>query len=174
MTSFRDYPQGNRDIQDMLERHVYADMEHVEGAGSVVRIKGTGTEDQEVPTIQTGYGFRLKADTDAEVLVFGGGSDTNLKFALVQIPHAKQRQWEEGRSGIQNVNDPDHAIEFRDGACYLTKGTFTTADGTIEVQNGRVIIRGSATITGPLTVNGGVTAPVYNIGTDPNVPPPTP
>lgn len=175
MTSYRAFDQGNRDLQDALERHVYSDVEYVSGAGAVVHVKGTGTEDQEVPTITTGVGFRLPKDTDAEVLVFGGGSDTNQKFALVQLPVDKQREWAEGRSGVQNAMDPSHALEFRDGRLHLTKGTFTVGDGgTIEVQDGKVYIRASVTITGPLIANGGVTAPSYAVGSDNNVPKPTP
>lgn len=175
MTSFRDYGQGNRDIQDMVERHVFAELENVRGAGSVVRIRGTGTEDQEVPTIVTSVGFRLPKDADAEVLVFGGGSDTSLKFALVQLPADKQREWPEGRGGVQNPMDPSHALEFREGRLHLTKGSFTIGDGgTLDISDGKVIIRGKVTITGPLTVNQPITAPAYLVGTDSNVPDPTP
>lgn len=155
----------------MAERHIYDDVEYVEGAGSVVKIKGTGTQDEEVPVINTGYGATLEKGADAEVLVIGGSSDTNLKMAFVQIPAGKQRKWPQGRSGIQNAADATHALEFSDGKLTLTKGTFQVGEGgTIEVRDGQIYIRGNATITGALTVNGGVIASSYDVGTNPDVP----
>lgn len=170
MTTGNPYGQRDYDVQDMVERHVYSDVKYVSGAGSVVKVKGTGTEDDEVPTIVTGYGMRLPKDADAEVMVFGGNSDSNLKFAFVQIPAAKQREWQEGRSGIQNADDPTHALEFRNGELRLTKGTFIVGDGAIQISNGQIYIRGNVTVTGTLTANGGVVTPSVTPGNDPNVP----
>lgn len=175
MTSYNGYPGRNRDMQDMLERHVYVDMEYVPNAGSVVKVKGTGTEDQEVPVIATGFGFRAPKDTDLEVLVVGGGSDTNLKFAMLQLPADKQREWAEGRSGVQNALDPTHAIEFRDGRAHITKGTFTVGDGSIfEVTPTGVIIRGNLAVSGVITSSERVVAPVVVQGISPTIPPATP
>jgi len=171
MTSTIIYSETKRNIQDGSERHVYGDMEYVPGAGSVVKVRGNGSEDDEVPTMVTGYGFRLPKDTDAEVLVFASGGDVNNKVALLTIPHDKQREWKEGRGGIQNPMDPTHALEFKDGNLHLTKGTFSTGDGgTIEVKDGQIIIRGNVVVTGQMTVNGGIITPSVSPGNDPNVP----
>lgn len=171
MTSFATFPARNRDQQDGAERHLFDSLEYVPGAGSVVKVKGTGTEDIEAPVIQSGYGFNPKKGADAEVLLLALGSDTNMKFALVNIPAEKQREWKEGRGGIQNPDDASHALEFQDGKLVLTKGTFTTADGSIEVRNGQTYIRGNVTVTGVLTANGGVVTPNVSPGSDQNVPP---
>jgi hypothetical protein len=169
------YRERNRDIQDGTERHIYKDVEYIDGAGSVVRVEGTGSEDQEAPVIATGYGFTLKKGTDAEVILLSLGSDTDQKYALVQLPADKQRKWPEGRGGVQNPTDATHALEFRDGRLHLTKGSFTVGDGnTIDVRDGQIYMRGKVTIDGPLIVNGGITTPSITPGTDTNVPDPTP
>lgn len=171
MTSFNTFSSRNRDQQDANERHIFESLEYVKGAGSVVKVAGTGTEDLEAPVINSGYGHNPKKGADAEVILLALGSDTNMKFALVQIPADKQREWKEGRGGIQNPSDADHALEFKDGALHLTKGTFSVGDGgTIEIQNGQVYIRADATITGKLTVNGGIITPNVTPGTNPDVP----
>ncbi len=171
MTSFASFAPRNRDLQDANERHSFESLEYIKGAGSVVKVKGTGTEDIEAPVINSGYGFNPEKGADSEVILIALGSDTNMKFALVQIPAEKQREWKEGRGGVQNPSDPDHALEFRNGQLHLTKGTFSVGDGgTIEVKDGQVIIRADATITGKLTVNGGIVTPTVTPGNDPNVP----
>lgn len=171
MTSFATFQPRDRDLQDANERHIFESLEYVKGAGSVVKVKGTGTEDIEAPVLNSGYGHNPKKGADSEVILLALGSDTNMKFALVQIPADKQREWKEGRGGIQNPDDPDHALEFRDGQLHLTKGTFSVGEGgTIEVKDGQIIIRADAVITGKLTVNGGIITPEVTPGRDDKVP----
>jgi len=171
MTSFNNFNSRNRDMQDGAERHIFESVEYVKGSGSYVKVKGTGTEDVEAPVIHIGYGHTPSKGADAEVITLSLGSDPNLKFALVQIPADKQREWKEGRGGIQHPSDPTHALEFQDGKLKLTKGIFTVGEnGTLEVRDGQIYFRGDMTITGKLTVNGGVITPDVSPGTDDKVP----
>lgn len=169
--SFHSRSERERDQQDHVERHIYGETEHVDGNGSVVRVRGTGTEDQEAMVIATGYGFNLAKNTNAEVILLAGSSDSALKFAIVTIPIDKQRKWKEGRGGIQNPLDPEYALEFRNNSLHLTKGTLSVGDaGTIEVREGQIYIRGNVTITGALTVNDGIKTSSMIPGTDNAVP----
>lgn len=171
MTSYSQSPERSRDMQDMAERHIYSELEHVPGAGSVVKIRGTGSEDQEVPVMHTGYGMNLTKGSDAEVLVIGGGSDTNLKMAFVNLPADKQRAWKEGRGGIQHPMDPDVALEFKDGSLHLTKGELSVGEGGfLQVKDGQIYIRGNVTVTGKLTANEGIVTPNVYPGRDDKVP----
>lgn len=144
-----------RDVQDYVERHVWGSLEYVKDAGSILRVRGTGTEDEEMPVINTGYGFNLSKDFNAEVLSFSMGSDTNMKFALATIPHDKQRQWAEGTGGIQHPTNPERYLEFNDKRTYLKDGAYAFGeDGALEISGGKVTIRGDVTVTGNLNVNG--------------------
>lgn len=144
-----------RDIQDLAERHVFGEIEYVSGAGSVIRVRGTGTEDLEMPVINTGYGFNLSKDYDAEVISFSLGSDTNLKFALPTIPHNKQRQWAVGTGGVQHPTDPERFLEFNDKRTWLKDGAYAFGEGgALEISGNNVTIRGDVTIAGKLNVNG--------------------
>lgn len=168
MTSFSSESGDRRDRQDLVERHVFGAQEYVAGAGSVVRVRGTGTEDQEATVINAGYGFNLAKDTNAEVMLLSAGSDTNMKFALMTIPHDKQRQWKEGRGGVQNPLDASHALEFKDGKVHLTKGEFAVGEsGIVEVKDGVVYIRGNLVVSGTVTANGQVITPTVSSGTEP-------
>jgi hypothetical protein len=169
--TFHPRSERERDQQDHIERHIFGEQEYVEGAGSVVRVRGTGTEDQEAMVIATGFGFNLAKNSDAEVILMAGSSDSGLKFAIMTLPPDKQRKWKEGRGGIQNPLDPDHALEFKDDQLHLTKGTLSVGNGTIEVKDGQIYIRGNVTVTGTLTVNEKVVTPTVVPGTDPDVPP---
>src|SRR5262249_30493077 len=113
-----------RDVQDYVERHVWGSLEYVDKAGSVLRVRGTDTEDLEMPVINAGYGFNLSQNSNAEVLAFSLGSDTNMKFALPTIPHDKQRQWAEGNGGVQHPTNPDRYLEFNDKRTYLKDGAY--------------------------------------------------
>jgi phage baseplate assembly protein gpV len=166
MTSRVQYAERSRDIQDGFERHVLDKIAFDKKAGHSVTVKGTGTQDDDAPMLVGNVGFKLKNGTNAEVFLLSGGSDTNMKFALVTIPRDKQREWKEGRGGVQNPMDPTHALEFKDGNLHLTKGTFTVGNGTIEVTDGKINIRSDVTITGKLTVNGGVVSPIFGVGSE--------
>lgn len=144
-----------RDVQDYVERHVWGAIEYVAGNGSVLRVRGTGTEDEEMPVINTGYGFHLPENSNAEVLAFSLGSDTNLKFALPTIPHDKQRQWAVGTGGVQHPTDPERFLEFNDKRTWLKDGAYAFgAGGLLEISGNNVTIRGSVTVEGDLNVNG--------------------
>lgn len=168
MTSNHRFRERNRDIQDGTERHVWGEQEFVDGAGSVVRVRGTGTQDEEAPVIVGVVSFNLPKDTNAEVFLLSNGSDTNQKFAVITIPRDKQRQWKEGNGGVQHPTDPDFAVEFNGKRCHVTKGKFAVGEtGILEIVDGQAYFRGNVTIDGTLTVNGGVVTPVVTQGTAP-------
>lgn len=144
-----------RDVQDYVKRGVWGQIEYVPGAGSVIRTRGTGIEDEEMPVIWSGYGFHLPENSDAEVLTLSLGSDTNMKFALPTLPHATQRQWAVGTGGIQSPTDPERFLEFNDKRTWLKDGAYAFgAGGTLEISGNSVIIRGDVTVEGNLNVNG--------------------
>lgn len=147
--------ERQRDQQDHVERHVWGDQTFENGAGSYMRLRGTDTEDEEVAVLNIcGVGIHLPKDSNTEVIVFGSGSDTNLKLAILTIPRDKQRKWPEGRGGIQHPTNPDIAIEFTDNGVRVIGASFATADGAFEVKDGHVKIRGDVTIGGNANVNG--------------------
>lgn len=152
MTSFQRFRDRNRDMQDGIERHVYGEQEYLDGAGSVIKVNGTDTEDEEAAVLNIGgVSFNLKKGANAEVILLSGGSDTNLKFAIMTIPRDKQRKWAEDTGGIQHPLDPDRAIEFNGDETWLKEGTFKIGhDKTIELSVGK---SGSTLKTNDLTFN---------------------
>ena len=167
MTTFADYSERTRDVQDGFERHVWGKQEYIDGKGAIIKVRGTGSEDVEAPVMNMGYSFNLKDNTDTEVFLMSGGSDTNMKFAITTIPFAKQRKWKEGTGGIQNPNDGDKAFEFNDKRAHVTDKNFAVGDGLIEVKDGKVYIRADVIISGLATVNGNVVTPTVTAGTAP-------
>ena len=149
-----------RDVQDYVERHVWGEIEYVKDAGSVLRVRGTGSEDEEMPVINSGYGFSLPKNSNAEVLTFSMGSDTNQKFALPTIPHDKQRQWAEGTGGVQHPTDQSRFVEFNGDETWLKDGNFKLGNNKeleVSISNGVVTMKTSSlTINGDLVVNGNV------------------
>lgn len=119
MTTFNHFTDRNRDMQDGIERHVYGAQEYTD-AGAILRVRGTGTVDEEAVVLTQGYSFNLPQDYNTEVFLLAGGSDTTLKYALMSIPRDKQRRWGEGMGGIQHPTDPDNAIQFEDGLAWVT------------------------------------------------------
>lgn len=164
--SFSRFQERSRDINDGIERHAYGEIEYVPNKGAIIRVTGTGSEDKEAILLNTGFGFNLKKDTDAEVLLLSGGSDTNQKFALANIPHDKQRQWKEGTGGVQHPLDASFALEFNSKRAHITQGKFAVGDGLFEVKDGKVFIRGDVVVSGKLTANSEVVTPVVNNGTE--------
>jgi hypothetical protein len=153
MTSMEQFAGRNRDMQDNLERMVFGKLTHL-GTGAVVKLRGNGTEDEEVRVINIGQGMNFAENTNTEVLVIASGSDTNMKFALLQIPADKQRPWGEGNGGIQNPTDPDKAIEFNSKRTWLTEGNAAIGpDGIFEVKDGKVYIRAELVVEGQVTSN---------------------
>lgn len=153
MTTFNAYTARNRDMQDGIERHVWGELEYINGAGSVIKVRGTDTGDEEATVMNSGYGFNLPKDFDAEVMLTYGSSDTNQKYATLQIPHNYQRQWGEGTGGIQHPMDPDRALEFNDERAHLLDKLAVLA-GVLEVVDGQVYIRGNLSVDGDIGVTG--------------------
>jgi hypothetical protein len=153
MTSFNTFAERNRDMQDGLERMVFGKLTHL-GTGAVVKLRGNGTEDEEVRVINVGQGMNFSENTNTEVLVLVSGSDTNMKFAMLQIPADKQRPWGEGHGGIQNPLDPDKAIEFNDKRTWATEENFAIGpNGIFEIKDGKLYIRCEVVVEGRVTSN---------------------
>lgn len=168
MTDFLRYQERNRDIQDGFERHVFSEQTYIDKAGSVVKVNGTDTQDEEAAVLNGGYSFNLPKDTDTEVMLISAGSDTNLKVALLMLPRDKQRKWAEGTGGIQHPTDGDRAIEFNGDETWLKEGTFKIGhdksitltvgkNGSTLKTNSLTIDLDKQTINGDLVVNGNVT-----------------
>lgn len=166
MTSFAGYGERTRDVQDGFERHVWGKLEYVNGKGSVIKVRGTGSKDEEAPVMNLGYGFNMAENSNTEVFLLSGGSDTNMKFAITTIPFDKQRKWKEGTGGVQNPTDPEKALEFNAKRAHVTDKNFAVGDGLFEVKDGKVYIRADVVITGKATVNGNVVTPTVTAGTE--------
>lgn len=167
MTSTQRYPERTRDIQDGFERHVWGEVTHVSGAGSVIKVRGTGTVDEEAPVLNNGYGFNLPKDSNAEVFLLSSGSDTNNKMAFATLPRDKQRPWKEGTGGVQHPTDKDFALEFNAKRSWITKDKFAVGQkGIFEVVGDKVYIRGSLIVDKTVTANEQVITPVTNAGTE--------
>ena len=157
MTSMNRYAGRNRDQQDHIERHVWGEIEYVDEAGAVIRVKGTGTEDEEAVVLNQNSGFNLAKDSDAEVVLLAGASDTNQKFALLQLPHKTQRAWGEGSGGIQHPNNGGRAVEINDEMTHaIDRVVHLHVDGVVKVTDGLVTIDGDLIVNGDITVNGDV------------------
>lgn len=161
MTTQNNFPGRNRDQQDGTETHLWNEIEYVKDNGAVLKVKGTGTEDEEVTLANFGYGFNVPTDTDLEVTVVSDGSDTNNKYGMPQIPHASQRAWKENTGGIQNPLDGTKAVEFspngthiRDALVALSEAGILTVD-----DGGNVYIRGALHVQGAINAGGDISTP---------------
>ncbi len=149
MTTQQRFGDRTRDQQDGTETHLWDEIEYVSDAGAILKVKGTGTQDEEVTLLNSGYGFNLPSNTDTEVTLFAAGSDTNNKYGIPHIPPTKQRPWKSGTGGIQHPNDPDKAVEFGDKNTHLTDAIVALGlAGILEVNNGTVYIRGDLVVSG--------------------------
>jgi hypothetical protein len=153
MTTFKQFHDRNRDMQDGIERHIWGEQEFTD-AGAIMKVRGTDTEDEEVPVINTAVGMHLPKDTNTEVFLLAGGSDMGQKFAIPTIPRDKQRRWIEGTNGIQFVTDGSRGLEFNSKRSYVDDPNFATRNGVLEVQGNTVYIRGNLTVSGTLSVGG--------------------
>lgn len=159
MTSRRGQHDRNRDIQDLAERHLFDRLEHIEGGGSIVLVKGNDTEDAEAIVLTiNGIGMHLPKGSDAEVILLSGGSDNTTKFAIMVTPHTKERQWKEGTNGQQKATDPNVALEFNAKRTHVTDENFAVGDGLFEVRDGKAYFRIPVEFAHPIT------APVVNAG----------
>lgn len=168
MTTFNHFAERDRDTQDgMLERHVWGEQTYVDGAGSVIKVRGTGTTDEEAVVINQGMGMHVPKDTNTEVFLLSSGSDTTLKHAIVSIPRDKQRQWAEGNNGFQKWDDPTRAVEFNAKRTYLDDANVATRNGVFEVVGDTVYIRGNLLVSGDVGSAGKFQSP-----NAPDTPPP--
>lgn len=170
MTSFNRFTDRNRDQQDAYERGLWGSLEYVDGAGAVMSIRGTGdgdgTLDEEVPVINTGYGFNVSKDYNTEVLMLSMNSDTNQKYAMPHIPRDKQRKWPENTGGVQHPTNPEKFIQMDDDRIWLRDGNFALGNNQeikLSISGGKVTIEVSGELdirSSKLTHNG------VNIGED--------
>jgi hypothetical protein len=161
-------PFGARsnDIQDGFERHIYGELEYHD-AGAIIKVKGTDTEDEEATVLVMGAGsFKLKKGHDAEVFLLASSSDTQLKMAVLQIPHDKQRRWPEGEGGVQHPTDDEFALHFSDKMAHITKNKFGVGkDGEFEIKEAEGYFRTKTVkMKGDLHVEGTVYASNYTNG----------
>lgn len=156
-TEFMSYRSRSRDQQDAFERHVWGQRRYTAGAGSVIDVRGTDTLDEDAPVLNTGYGFNLPENSDAEVFLIALGSDTNQKVALLTLSRSAQREWPEGTGGVQHPTNPDLYLEFNDDGIVLRHGRLTLGNEggvTVEVEGGDITINGNLTVNGTLDVSG--------------------
>jgi hypothetical protein len=143
MTDFTGFRSRTRDNQDGVERGVWGKREDVDGAGSVMSIRGTGTVDEEVPIMNFGYGFNVEDDTNAEVVMLALGNDVNNKVAMPTLPKDKQHPWAKGTGGMQHPTDAARRIEFNGDETFLRDGKFvigTNREVVITVDGSNVTI----------------------------------
>lgn len=159
MTTRHQFVDRDRDQQDGIERHVWGEQTWIDKAGSVIRVRGTGTEDQEAVVINTGVGMHVPRDTNTEVFLLASGSDTTLKHAFLSIPRDKQRQWKEGTNGLQSWNDPARAVEFNSKRTYLDDANIATRDGIFEIIGDTVYIRGKLMVEQDIGAGGSFQSP---------------
>jgi hypothetical protein len=167
--SFTRFRERSRDVQDGTERHVFSEQEYLKEAGSIVKVKGTDSEDQEASVLNIGgVSFNLKKDSDTEVFLLASSSDTTLKMAVMTIPKDKQRRWEEGSGGVQHPTDAEFALDFSDKLAHLTKNKFAVGEkGEFEVKGEEMYIRSKKVIIdGELIVNKQVKTPTIAKGNE--------
>lgn len=167
MGSFATFPDRDMDMQDGIERHVWGSQTYNSDYGWLIKVKGTGTEDEEAVVLHGTMGFHLADNTDTEVFTIAGSSDTTLKFAIPTIPRNKQRQWKEGHGGVQNPLDGTRALDFSEKRAYLDDDNFATRNGIIEQIGNTVYIRGNISVDGDLSVSGNLTVAGQMFTADP-------
>ena len=166
MTDFTRSKSATRDRQDHVERGTWGILEYVDGAGAVMSVRGTGTLDEEVPVLNSGYGFNLSQDSNAEVVMISLGADVNDKVALPTIPRDQQHKWPAGTGGVQNPTDPNRRIEFNGDETWIKDGAYVYGHDraqtvTIDGDNVSVQLAGGQSITiaadSSITVGGSMT-----------------
>lgn len=159
MSTFNSFQSRDYDIQDGTKRSIWGSHTYKEGSGWILKVSGNGTEDDEVVPIHGVTGFHLPDDSDAEVLLLAGSSDTAQKFALAMIPRDKQRQWGENTGGIQSPADPTRAVEVNPKRTYVDDINFALRAGIFEVKDGVVYIRARVVVEQNLEVAGSIKTP---------------
>lgn len=159
MTTGKTFDERNRDMQDVNERMMFEKLTYTDKSGAHIAVKGSGTQDDEIPVINTGFGFNLPEGTQAEVMVMADGSDVASKMALMTLPRDKQRKWAESTGGVQNPLDPEKAVELNTKRTHVTEDNFAVSmEGVLEVKDGAVYIRGDLHVEGDLYVGGKIVA----------------
>jgi len=155
------FRERSRDQQDGTERHIWGEQKYIKGKGSIIKVKGTDSEDQEAMVVNGGSSFNLKKDHDSEVYLLASSSDTTLKMAIMNIPFDKQRRWPEGEGGVQHPTDDEFALHFTDKLAHLTKNKFAVGEkGEFEIKGDQGIFRVSKLIVdGELVVNKQIKTP---------------
>jgi hypothetical protein len=136
MTSYTHPRESKRDQQDHIERHVWGEQKYIKGAGSIIKVRGTDTKDEEtaVTVVGSGTSFNLKKDHNTEVFMLAGGADTTLKLAMLTIPRDKQRKWKEEHGGVQNPLDNEWSLDFGPELAHVTKKPWAVGkDGEHEI-----------------------------------------
>lgn len=159
MTGLYNPTEHYQDRTDLVKKQAWKKREYVKGGGSIIHTEGAGTETEEAVVIQGTSGFHLADNSDAEVHILSGTSDTSNPHALLSLPHAIQREWKEGAGGIQSPLSKDRALEINkkrtysdDPQGFSTKGGVLHDDG-----NGNVTIRGNLHVTGSVVFEGSLT-----------------
>lgn len=155
MSSRRRGSAERRAHEDVLERGVWGSAltSAGDGAGFMMDVRTTDAVELQVPVYNTGYGFNLPANSDAEVLVLAMHSDPNNKLALPTIPRQFQHLWDAGTGGVQHPTDPERRVEFNDNETLLKDGTFVLGNNrevSLTIANGNVTLSING---GPLTLN---------------------
>src|SRR6478735_3431010 len=156
MTSYTQYRESRRDMNDGVERHVFNKQKYIKNAGSIVKVDGTDSGDEEAMVLVVGVGnFNVKEKFNTEVMLLASSSDTTLKMALLTIPKDKQRKWMEGHGGVQHPTDNTFALDFSDKLAHLTKNKFAVGEkGELEVKGKEAYLRvDKLIVTGELIVN---------------------
>ncbi|MBO4228390.1 hypothetical protein [Bradyrhizobium neotropicale] len=160
--SFTRFRERSRDVQDGTERHVWGKQEYIKSAGSIIKVRGTDTEDQGAAVLVIGgVSFNVKEKFNTEVMLLSSSSDTQLKMALLTIPKDKQRRWMEGHGGVQHPTDDEFALDFSDKIAHLTKNKLGVGEnGEFEVKGKESYFRvDKLIVTGELIVNKRVKTP---------------
>lgn len=146
-------PQGRtRDIQDGTERGLWGKLTYEPGSGAHMTVRGTGTIDEEVPFLNTGYGFNLDDDSNAEVVMLALGSDPNDKVAIATIARDLQHPWAPGQGGVQSPTDPSRRLEFNGDETWLKDGSYKLGNNkevSVTVNGGQITIN----VTGQTAIN---------------------
>jgi hypothetical protein len=158
--SFTRYRERTRDVQDGIERHVWGKQKYT-GKGSIIKVRGTDSEDQEAMVLVGGVSFNVKEKFNTEVMLLSSSSDTQLKMALLTIPKDKQRRWMEGSGGVQHPTDGEFALDFSDKLAHITKNKFAVGEkGEFEVKGDQGVFRVKKLIVdGELVVNKRIKTP---------------
>lgn len=141
---------GRYSQQDQVTTEVWGERTDVDGAGSVLSVRTTRGDDEELPVVNFGYSFNVAADTDTEVMTLNLGADPNAKVAIPILPLSSQRQWPVGTGGVQHPTDAGRYIEFNGDETHLSDGTFVVGSNrevTITVDGSNVTISTGGNMT---------------------------